>query len=543
MVSGLADTRTAENESPEVILTVEEESTPIRLSREDLYELAWSKPISELAKDFGISDVGLAKRCKRLGIPLPGRGYWARVDAGQTPYRPKLPKREQKRSDQSALTVGPSQLTPVPATVATLATARPESQDPNAVSARIATIALEATPTILKALAPVKRTALQKKYARRSDLTFDRGERSGPTIPMAVTEGSLDRALLLADRLLRSAALLGWNFAESVILKKKAEEEAERIKSQYGRHAPPEPPKPEFLEGRLWVEGEEIAFRIEEKLREEPRAPTAAELAREKREWGYHAPRKVSVTTGHLRVARLDGEYRYRGPQRHSWYDRKGKLVEDQIKDILLGFHELALLEKDRRAKGEQAARERAEAKRLEEERSARQEGNAKLIKQLETDAGAWHRARYLRRYIRAARRRVAPSTIEARYLNTTLDYLAWAERYVDQLDPLSTSPRLEDFERPTNEYGVMLTSGRRASRACWARLGKTPGRSARTTRRRPKTRTTIGIPLERSPCSRWVRVPRSTRRMIRSSWRISVGRSGPGIRARGRQPPKGVPC
>src|ERR1700723_880744 len=85
-----------------------EDNTPITLSREDLYELTWSKPMSELAKDFGISDVALAKRCKRLGIPVPGRGYWARVDAGQNPYRPKLPKREPKWHDDSALTVAPS---------------------------------------------------------------------------------------------------------------------------------------------------------------------------------------------------------------------------------------------------------------------------------------------------------------------------------------------------------------------------------------------------------------------------------------------------
>jgi hypothetical protein len=57
---------------------------PLTVSREDLYELAWSK----------------------LAIPAPGRGYWARVDAGQQPYRPQLPKREHRRFDDSALTVG-----------------------------------------------------------------------------------------------------------------------------------------------------------------------------------------------------------------------------------------------------------------------------------------------------------------------------------------------------------------------------------------------------------------------------------------------------
>jgi hypothetical protein len=58
-----------------------DDEKPLKLSREDLYELAWSKPLSQLAKDFGISDVALAKRCRRLGIPLPGRGYWARVSS------------------------------------------------------------------------------------------------------------------------------------------------------------------------------------------------------------------------------------------------------------------------------------------------------------------------------------------------------------------------------------------------------------------------------------------------------------------------------
>ena len=47
----------------------DDEEARLTLSPEDLYELAWSKPISKLAKDFGISDVGLAKWCRCLGVP------------------------------------------------------------------------------------------------------------------------------------------------------------------------------------------------------------------------------------------------------------------------------------------------------------------------------------------------------------------------------------------------------------------------------------------------------------------------------------------
>src|ERR1700683_4165832 len=86
----------------------EDEAKPLTVSRGDLYELVWSKPMRELAKNFGISDVALAKRCQRLGIPVPGRGYWARVDAGQQPYRPQLPRRDSQWGDDNALTVAPS---------------------------------------------------------------------------------------------------------------------------------------------------------------------------------------------------------------------------------------------------------------------------------------------------------------------------------------------------------------------------------------------------------------------------------------------------
>ena len=51
--------------------------------RETLYDLVWMAPVSEIARRLGVSDVGLAKLCRRASIPLPGRGYWGRVESGQ----------------------------------------------------------------------------------------------------------------------------------------------------------------------------------------------------------------------------------------------------------------------------------------------------------------------------------------------------------------------------------------------------------------------------------------------------------------------------
>jgi hypothetical protein len=54
-----------------------------KYSREELYQKVWDRPVQKVAKEFGISDVGLAKVCRKLFVPLPGRGYWARKAAGQ----------------------------------------------------------------------------------------------------------------------------------------------------------------------------------------------------------------------------------------------------------------------------------------------------------------------------------------------------------------------------------------------------------------------------------------------------------------------------
>lgn len=63
-------------------------------TREALYKLVWSESTRALSKRFGISDVGLAKACRRANIPTPDRGYWARVTVGQKYEKTPLPQIE-----------------------------------------------------------------------------------------------------------------------------------------------------------------------------------------------------------------------------------------------------------------------------------------------------------------------------------------------------------------------------------------------------------------------------------------------------------------
>lgn len=63
------------------------EEPPPTLTREALYDLVWTTPLSTLAERWGLSRNGLAKICDRLLVPYPGRGYW---NARRT-ERPPLP--------------------------------------------------------------------------------------------------------------------------------------------------------------------------------------------------------------------------------------------------------------------------------------------------------------------------------------------------------------------------------------------------------------------------------------------------------------------
>lgn len=65
-----------------------------RFSREELYELVWSKPLRTIAASLGVSDVAVGKACRKADIPLPQRGYWAKKQVDKpTLERPVLPPR------------------------------------------------------------------------------------------------------------------------------------------------------------------------------------------------------------------------------------------------------------------------------------------------------------------------------------------------------------------------------------------------------------------------------------------------------------------
>ncbi len=63
-----------------------------KVSREELYVLVWATPMIRLGEQFGLSGNGLAKICRKLDVPYPPRGWWAKKAAGKKVVQTPLPK-------------------------------------------------------------------------------------------------------------------------------------------------------------------------------------------------------------------------------------------------------------------------------------------------------------------------------------------------------------------------------------------------------------------------------------------------------------------
>lgn len=64
------------------------------LTRQDLYDLVWNKPMTHIAKDFGMSDNGVRKHCIKNDVPTPIAGYWAKIAHGKSVKKPPLPSKK-----------------------------------------------------------------------------------------------------------------------------------------------------------------------------------------------------------------------------------------------------------------------------------------------------------------------------------------------------------------------------------------------------------------------------------------------------------------
>src|SRR5262245_55959545 len=78
------------------------------VSRDELYRLVWETPMVRLGQQIGISGNGLAKICRRLDVPYPPRGWWAKKGAGNRVLIAPLPEKRTPVPERVEITRTPA---------------------------------------------------------------------------------------------------------------------------------------------------------------------------------------------------------------------------------------------------------------------------------------------------------------------------------------------------------------------------------------------------------------------------------------------------
>ncbi len=385
--------------------------------RAQLYEEVWGTPMRKLGQKYGISDVGLAKVCRKLSIPLPGVGHWAKVAAGQTIKRPPLPPLKD----------------PIRLEKPDLRAEQPEVEVRSSEAERLQVERLQHTvsdefirkgnlshPLIVQAREVLRNSQVD---GRKILVTKD------PCLDIRVSKASLDRALRIMATLIHAIESQGFTIAvgaghrEKTVAKIHGQEVSFGLVEKVARLELTSPPKGGVLESVLSYGGTPVEFL--------PNGNLILEV--------WH-PYDAS-------------------PKR--WKDGKTRKLEDMIPQILADLIRIALAQRHKQEEREAAQREqeRREQERLHLQRLIKEE--EARYRALRRAALNWLRANQLRSFLTAASEAAIQDGQSVEPGTPFGDWLKWAQAQADRLDPLKESPAsivdrkpLVEPERYTYQYG-----------------------------------------------------------------------------------------
>lgn len=403
--------------------------------RQQLYEEVWAEPVSVVAKRYGLSDVGLAKICRKLSIPLPSIGYWAKVKAGKIMKKVPLPQvgaPTKGMSSPAQFTDSAPQSPPLP--VAILKPISAEKQKNIAETKQIARSARKSAQSIsvsseLTDPHPLVAAAM-KRLRKRDGWDDEKGLRSAPNevLDIEVTESSLERSLLLMDNLIKKLHALSVNV---------------RI-------------IPASKQTVLDVNGASVPIKISEHVSRTNHEETSAEKKAREKYWNrsrydtpvsypsiprfdYHPTGKLTIRAG-------------RWPGRN-WNDTNRTSLDDRLDEVVADIFVLAAAIKEK----EDEEKRRKERRRLAEEQYAflknRLEDQQNKFKEIDEDAINWERAIRIRSFVDAKERK---ATMDGELPPDLSEWLKWARAKADWIDPLIpvSDPVLDAPEPKRPGYG-----------------------------------------------------------------------------------------
>lgn len=323
-----------------------------KLTRKELYDLVWSKPIMKLAEDFGISDRGLGKICARYRVPVPPRGYWAKVAAGKKVKQTRF--HEVSDPALNRIEISPSTCNLPDETKTILRDAKRKREQSKTLSKPISFHQVEKPHPVLIGIANRLR---QKNLPQRVAQTPFVEYRGG----IVVQEQQAERVISFLDKLVRAL-----DDKDLIVTPKKDNIEvattADTVKFTLREKTRREEYKPTDAEMRAWE--------AEERRREQ-------HLGRRFiRSWDKPWPEFKSVFTGRL-VFVIDGWF---DGMRRTWADGKTQTIESNFDRIVVGLEAALAFEKSRRKANAERERQYAEMARRRALAVKRQEREEKRV-------------------------------------------------------------------------------------------------------------------------------------------------------------------
>ena len=366
------------------------------VARDTLFEQVWETPISQLSKAYGISDVGLAKICKRMEIPRPPRGYWSKLKVGKAPLKPQLRPISESGQERIMITPTPAgQRQTAPGEAPEIIPVPESLVDPHRLTAR-------------------SQAALEKGKPDERGIIVPRNK---ICLDIRVTRASIDRACRIMDALLKALNARGYRVTVG---------EGDKVKTV------------------VMVDGEALEIGVDEKIRRTDHVLTPAEEARYGR--SFRIPPRYDYFSTEILSLRLHNATYY---GRQQWADGTRQKVEECLGTVIQALQLAAQQKKVQREENERrrkAWEEEAERQR-ERQRLARLE--AQRAEKLNADANAWIQAARIRRYV-----------VELDKVTSTVPdlkgWIAWARSYADTIDPLRSPQKLVFAPDPTSLFSLL---------------------------------------------------------------------------------------
>lgn len=367
--------------------------------RKELYEQVWSAPTQQVAKKYGISDVALAKICRRLEIPKPGRGYWAKKAAGiAVKMRPLLPS-------------SPGQVTEH-------RVSRWREPDGDVIRERREKRPREAPiPVDLDLTNPHPLIKKALRHLRKSEDRWDQLFQREACLDLRATGEALDRGLRVMDALLKALSARG--YAVEV-----TEPTRESVRDSHRYGTPTErivPSKTGVHIGAFFVE-----FGIEELVDIVKLPPPRPKPG----QWVSNKPEYERIPNGKLALKIRSGFN-----ARSTFADGKKQRVElllSKFVEALLDAAEAMRLNKERREREHQ---EWLEASRRREEEARRRELEQKRRGDLQVRLAQWTEARDIRAFIAFARSHASSEASSSLPDSDFGTWSGWAEQLADRLE------------------------------------------------------------------------------------------------------------